>query len=90
MKKLLGCTIELGIQDVISKRDEAIRIRQEVGIPSNRPGSIEDIYKYEDHLKISIVVISARAGNRKVYPSSDKYESKIFLYHYGEPGTCPF
>ena len=72
------------------QRDEAIRIRQEVGIPSNRPGSIEDIYKYEDHLKTSIVVISARAGNRKVYPGSDKYESKIFLYHYGEPGHAHF
>ena len=68
------------------QRHEAIRIRQEVGIPSNRPGSIADIYKYEDNLKTSIVVISARAGNRKVYPGSDKYESKIFLYHYGEPG----
>ena len=41
-------------------------------------------------MKTSIVVISARAGNRKVYPGSDKYESKIFLYHYGEPGHAHF
>ena len=72
------------------QRDEAIRLRNEVGIPHNREGTIEDIYKYEDHLKISIVVISARAGNRKVYPGSDKYESKIFLYHYGKPGHAHF
>ena len=72
------------------QRDEAIRIRNEIGIPPNRPGTIEDIYKYEDHLKTSIVVISARAGNRKVYPGSDKYENKIFLYHYGKPGYAHF
>ena len=72
------------------QKDEAMRLRKEVGIPANRHGTIEDIYKYEDYLKTSIVVISARAGNRKVYPGSDKYKNKIFLYHYGEPGHAHF
>ena len=72
------------------QRDEAIRLMTEVGIPVNKAGTIEDIYKYEDHLKTAIVVISARAGNRKVYPGSDKYLNKIFLYHYGEPGHGHF
>ena len=72
------------------QRDEAFRLRKELGIPSNRYGTIEDIYLYEDFLQESIVVISARAGNRKVYPGSDKYTNKIFLYHYGEPGVAHF
>ena len=72
------------------QRDEAFRLRKEVGIPEDRPGTIEDIYKYENHLKTSIVVISARAGNRKVYPGSDKFQNKIYLYHYGEPGHAHF
>ena len=61
------------------QRDEAISLMNDVGIPHDRPGLIEDIYKYEDHLKTKIVVISATAGNRRVYPGSDKYENKIFL-----------
>ena len=51
---------------------------------------MEDIYKYEDHLRTSIVVISARAGNRKVYPGSNKYKHKIFLYNHGEPPNTHF
>ena len=45
---------------------------------------------YEDFLQVGIVVISARAGNRKVYPGSPKYENKIFLYHSGLPGKGHF
>ena len=60
------------------------------GIPANRFGTMEDIYLYEDFLQIGIVVISARAGNRKVYPGSSKYENKIFLYHSGLPGKGHF
>ena len=51
---------------------------------------MDDIYLYEDFLQVSIVVISARAGNRKVYPGSSKYENKIFLYHSGIPGKGHF
>ena len=41
-------------------------------------------------VRLVIVVISARAGNRKVYPGSSKYENKIFLYHSGIPGKGHF
>ena len=72
------------------QREEAISLMNDVGIPHDRPGLIEDIYKYEDHLKTKIVVISANVGNRRVYPGSDKYENKIFLYHRGDPGHGHF
>ena len=72
------------------QRIEATNLRQGVGIPDNRFGTIEDIYLYEDFLQVGIVVISARAGNRKVYPGSPKYENKIFLYHSGLPGKGHF
>ena len=72
------------------QRIEATNLRQALGIPANRFGTMDDIYLYEDFLQVSIVVISARAGNRKVYPGSSKYENKIFLYHSGIPGKGHF
>ena len=72
------------------QRIEATNLRKALGIPNNRFGTMEDIYFYEDFLQIGIVVISARAGNRKVYPSSSKYENKIFLYYSGLPGKGHF
>ena len=72
------------------QRIEVTNLRQGVGIPDDRFGTIEDIYLYEDFLQVEIVVISARAGNRKVYPGSPKYENKIFLYHSGLPGKGHF
>ena len=71
------------------QRDEAIAMRKIVGIP-NRAGTIDDVYLYEDYLKVSIIVIGARAGNSKVYPGSPKYEDKIFVYHHGEPPDTHF
>ena len=72
------------------QRIEATNLRKALGIPNNRFGTMEDIYLYEDFLQIGIVVISARAGNRKVYPGSSKYENKIFLYHSGLQGKDHF
>ena len=60
-----------------------------VGIP-DRPSTIEDVYLYEEYLQVSIVIIGARASNRKVYTGSPKFEDKIFLYHSGEPPNTHF
>ena len=61
---------------------ESTKLREAVGIPADREGLITDIIKYEDYLKVDIVVISARMGNQKVYNGSSKYGTrKIFLYH---------
>ena len=71
------------------QRDEAIALKNQVGIP-DRPGTIEDVYLYEEYLQVSIVIIGARASNRKVYPGSPKFEDKIFLYHSGKPPNTHF
>ena len=71
------------------QRDEAIAMRKEVGIP-DRPGTIEDVYLYEEYLQVSIVVIGARADNQKVYPGTTKFADKIYLYHSGEPPNTHF
>jgi len=55
---------------------------KEVDIPRNRSGIIHlDTQKYEDKLKVSICVISHRLGDKKVYPGTNKYSDRIFLYH---------
>ena len=60
---------------------EALNLRHAAGIPSDRAGHIGDIIKYENYLKVSIVVISAKIGNKRVYNGCPKYDRKIFLYH---------
>ena len=71
------------------QRNEAIAMRKEVGIP-DRPGTIEDVYLYEEYLQVSIVVIGARADNQKVYPGTPKFADTIYLYHSGEPPNTHF
>ena len=63
------------------QENNARMIMQNIGIPEDRPGLLEDIPKYEDYYGMSIVVLSSKIGNKAVYPGSDKYDEKIFLYH---------
>ena len=49
---------------------EAEALRKAVGIPSDRPGNLQDISLYENYLKVKIVVLSSRIGNRRVYEGS--------------------
>ena len=64
-----------------TQKIEAEKLRQNVGIPEDRAGRIEDIHLYENFLKVGIVVMSARIGNKRIYAGSPKYEDKIFIYH---------
>ena len=61
---------------------EAEALRKAVGIPSDRPGNIQDISLYENYLKVKIVVLSSRIGNRRVYEGSPLYERTSFIYHF--------
>ena len=63
---------------------EAKSLRHSVGIAQDKIGMIEDVPLYEDYLKVSIVVISSRIGNKRVYNGSKKYDRKIFIYHSGQ------
>ena len=60
---------------------EANKLRNAVGVPPDRAGNIEDIPLYETFLQTSIVVLSSRIGNKKVYAGSPLYNRKIFIYH---------
>ena len=52
---------------------EAQNLMRSVELPLDKPGLVQDIPKYERFLKTSIVVISARIGNKKVYNMIEKY-----------------
>ena len=60
---------------------EANILREAVGIPNTRLGRLEDVPLYENFLKVGIVVLSSRIGNKRVYGSSPLFEKKIFIYH---------
>ena len=51
---------------------------------------MDDVYKYEDYLKTSIVVISANMGNESIYSGSARYKNQIFIYHSGKIGEGHF
>ena len=68
----------------LAQGKEADAIRQIVGIPKDRMGMIEDVPLYENFLKVAIVVISSRIGNKRVYNGSKKFDRKIFIYHSGQ------
>ena len=60
---------------------QAEDLRKAVGIPADRAGTMQDLFLYERYLQVSIVVISSKVGNKKVYNGSSKFKRKIFLYH---------
>ena len=69
---------------------EAQNLMRSVDLPLDKPGLVQDIPKYERFLETSIVVISARIGNKKVYNGSPQYDKNIFLYHTEEDGKGHF
>lgn len=62
--------------------ERAIALMKLAKIPRDRAGMLDDVPKYEKILNLSICVISARIGNKKVYNGSSLYEDRIFLFHY--------
>ena len=58
---------------------EVETLRKAVGIPSDRPGNLQDISLYENYLKVKIVVLPSRIGNRRVYEGFPLYEKIIFI-----------
>ena len=60
---------------------QAEDLRKAVGISADRSGNMQGLFLYERYLQVSIVVISSKIGNKKVYNESPKFKRKIFLYH---------
>ena len=61
--------------------EAAQNLMKAVGIPEDKIGLITDIPLYEDHLQISIKVISSELGNKMAYEGSPMYNRQIFLFH---------
>ena len=64
--------------------EAADNLRKAVGIPADRLGLITDIPLYEDHLQVSIRVISSELGNKMAYEGNPRYNRKIFLSHFSD------
>jgi len=65
--------------------EKTLELMEECGVPSNRQGFLDDIPLYEEFLKVSICVVSAKLNEQIIYPGSEKYRSadnRIYLYHF--------
>ena len=63
-----------------SQRSRAIKLYQDAGVPMDRPTHLTEIHKFEEYLKIQIVVVSGNMGNVIVYKGNAVRDSKIFVY----------
>ena len=61
--------------------EAAENLRKAVGIPEDKIGLITDIPLYEDHLQVSIKVLSSELGNKMAYEGSGRYDRQICLFH---------
>ena len=63
------------------QKKTALHYMEKAFISPDSVGLLEHIPKYEDALGVSINVISARGGNKRVYRSSKLSDCTIYLYH---------
>ena len=61
--------------------EAAKNLMKTVGIKEDKIGVITDIPLYEDHLQVSIRVISSQLGSKMAYEGNPQYNRKIFLFH---------
>ena len=61
--------------------EAATNLMKAVGVPEDKIGLITDIPLYEDHLQVSIRVISSELGNKMAYEGNPQYNRQIFLFH---------
>lgn len=64
-----------------SQKTRAIELQTRVGLPLNSPVLLRDLYLFEIHLNVQIVVISGDLCNEVCYKGYVEREDKIFLYH---------
>lgn len=60
-------------------------LKKAVKLPLDQEGFLEDIPLYEEHLKMSICVLSGTLSDQIIYVGSEKYRdemSRIYLYHW--------
>ena len=66
------------------KRDEqqklAVKISQLAGVPLDRPVSLTDVEAFEEELGVSVMVVSARLGNKFITSPSTDERPYIYVY----------
>ena len=63
------------------QKHTALKYQSMAGIQMYSPGLLEHIHLYEKALGVGITMISARAGNKRIYQSDPQYPMQIILYH---------
>ena len=69
---------------------EAVNLSNECGVKSDRQGYLDDIPLFEQHLGISICVLSSKMNDEIIYPGCEDFrssESRIYLYHFKPTGS---
>ena len=67
----------------------ALRLHKKLKIPISQACIIDDVQKFEDHLKVRICVVSSTIGNRFIYRGNITYISTgtLYLYHEQKAGA---
>ena len=86
-RKCLGRAQSLSRISQFNKLNQKAKLlMRQCDIPLDRPALLEDISKYEKHLKISICVISCEQNNEVIYSGSNLLNyvenGKVYLYHW--------
>ena len=76
-----------GFHDIKDKNRQeqknlAILLCQTAGVPTDRPGSLNDIQAFEDTLKVRIAVVAASLGNKFIRVPDNEHEDWPLLYLY--------
>lgn len=63
-----------------SQKMRALVLHKQAGVPTNREVSLTDLAKFENILKVQIIVISGDMANEILYKGDNVRPRKIFLY----------
>ena len=63
-----------------SQKREARELLMAVGLPENRAISVNELYKFEQHLQLQIIVVSGDCLNEVSYRGIESREKQIMLY----------
>ena len=64
-----------------SQLGQARLLLSAVGLPEDRPIQVKELWKFEQHLQVQIIVVSGDVLNEISYRGLEDQPRKIFLYH---------
>ena len=63
-----------------SQRGRAIAMHMYTGVSADQPVPVREIYKFENHYNVQVIVISGDLGNEIIYKGYHSRNEKVFLY----------